>query len=29
VTFSATVDLSKAAFSGRFQAAGQQETVAP
>ena len=29
VTFSATVDLSKAAFSGRFQAAGQQGTVAP
>jgi hypothetical protein len=29
VTFSATVDLSKAAFSGRFQPAGQQGPVAP
>jgi hypothetical protein len=29
VTFSATVDLSKAAFSGRFQPAGQQGTVTP
>jgi hypothetical protein len=29
VTFSATVDLSKAAFSGRFQPAGQQRTVTP
>jgi Fimbrial assembly protein (PilN) len=29
VTFSATVDLSKAVFSGRFQAAGQQGTVGP
>jgi hypothetical protein len=29
VTFSATVDLSQAAFSGRFQSAGQQGTVAP
>jgi type II secretory pathway pseudopilin PulG len=29
VTFSATVDLSQTAFSGRFQAAGQQGTVAP
>jgi hypothetical protein len=29
VTFSATVDLSEAAFSGRFQSAGQQGTVAP
>lgn len=29
VTFSATVDLSMAAFSGRFQPAGQQETVTP
>jgi Tfp pilus assembly protein PilN len=29
VTFSATVDLSKAAFSGRFQPAGQPGTVAP
>lgn len=29
VTFSATVDLSKAAISGRFQPAGQQGTVAP
>jgi hypothetical protein len=29
VTFSATVDLSKAVFSGRFQSAGQQGTVAP
>jgi hypothetical protein len=29
VTFSATVDLSQAAFSGRFQPAGQQGTVTP
>jgi hypothetical protein len=29
VTFSATVDLSPAVFSGRFQPAGQQGTVAP
>ena len=29
VTFSATVDLSKSVLSGRFQAAGQQGTVAP
>jgi len=29
VTFSATVDLSKSAFSGRFQPAGQQGPVAP
>jgi Tfp pilus assembly protein PilN len=29
VTFSATVDLSKAAISGRFQPAGQQGTVTP
>jgi hypothetical protein len=29
VTFSATVDLSQAAFSGRFQPAGQPATVAP
>jgi len=29
VTFSATVDLSQAAFSGRFQAGGQPATVTP
>jgi hypothetical protein len=29
VTFSATVDLTQAAYSGRFQPAGQPGTVAP